>query len=518
MIKNYRASVIAGLPGTGKALSINTLVRTPNKWVPMSELKIGDYVIAKDGSKSKITDKSESMVSNYYHIVFEDGRELRACENHLWKVYIKGKESILTTKEILNKLEYKSYKNNLYIDLPDSEQNKDKKLPIHPYILGCWLAHGATLSGNEANLIFKSNSNIINKLQEYKDKDYVLTYKSYLCTKGQQNNFISISPLDKNSNNKYVNSLLDLKIGNLIQKVRFIPDIYLNGSTEQRWDLLRGILDSHGCVNINTSPKREFNSNVCGSISINCASSSLTESIVTLVRSLGGLARVNPINKGNTISYKTNIRFKYPSLAFYDFAKLNKLKDQHRFTNTLKLRIKEIIYSGQDLGQCISIEHPDKLYIAENYIPTHNSSFSRFTNGRAIDLDSIKFIKTNNGKYNPEFPKNYVRCIIELLENNEYDYILISPHVEVFRLLRQFNIEVFVVYPDMSRKDEFFKNYVNRGNNKEFLDGMSDSWDTWITLLNSREFRSYQLQEGEYLSEELIEKKLPFLKPTSILK
>lgn len=127
------------------------------------------------------------------------------------------------------------------------------------------------------------------------------------------------------------------------------------------------------------------------------------------------------------------------------------------------------------------------------------------------DLESSLYSKKPDGSKNPDFPGNYVNMIKWHLVNNNWKYLLVSSHEDVRKALKDDGINFFTLYPEKSRKEEFLKNFKERGNTDEFISLMEENWDTWIDEM-AKETKSYALKEGEYLSEELFDNSLKFLK------
>ena len=127
------------------------------------------------------------------------------------------------------------------------------------------------------------------------------------------------------------------------------------------------------------------------------------------------------------------------------------------------------------------------------------------------DLESSLYSKKPDGSKNPDFPGNYVNMIKWHLVNNNWKYLLVSSHEDVRKALKDDGINFFTLYPEKSRKEEFLKNFKERGNTDEFISLMEENWDTWIDEM-AKETKAYGLKEGEYLSEELFDNSLKFLK------
>lgn len=127
--------------GAGKCLVSTTPVLSSNGWKKIKDIKVGDEVYGVDGKPSKVTFVTEKQKQlEFYCLRFEDGRSIRACEDHLWYVWdtISEKYTTLTTRQLISS-GYYNYKipNNACID-----GWKDKDLLIHPYIAGTIIGCG----------------------------------------------------------------------------------------------------------------------------------------------------------------------------------------------------------------------------------------------------------------------------------------------------------------------------------------------------------------------------------------
>jgi len=133
-------------------------------------------------------------------------------------------------------------------------------------------------------------------------------------------------------------SIEPYEMGKLLRNQNSIPDEYKESSVKQKYNLLHGLLG----INIKNTAINTFQYRV--------NSKQLGNDIVLLIRSLGGQAKINNVDTNNY------------NIIFY----LNK-------HSKLKLGIDKVIHIGKKEAQCISIEHPDKLYVAEDYVVTHNT-------------------------------------------------------------------------------------------------------------------------------------------------
>lgn len=150
-----------------------------------------------------------------------------------------------------------------------------------------------------------------------------------------------------------------------------IPEIYHQASWKQRLDLLRGLLDNGGSVNT-----------VDSSISYTTTNETLMTGVRRLVWSLGGKAFLHQEDDTYTIT----IHLRNPTDAMRSSSEQQQLSDMDTLTHTddFMLRIVDIVCNDdrQEECSCIMVDHPDHLYIVDDYIVTHNTVCSVATASR----------------------------------------------------------------------------------------------------------------------------------------
>lgn len=161
--------------------------------------------------------------------------------------------------------------------------------------------------------------------------------------------------------------LKDLGLIGCKSKDKFIPELYLKSSIENRRLLLAGLLDTDGCVGSKKKiPKVSTYSS---------KSEHLRDGISYLVRSLGGLSTKNESTRFKygryTTSYVCSIR-----LTFNPFLRKYKTKSYGEFTrrNRMVNTIRNIEYIGKKVCRCIKVDSSEGLYITRDFIVTHNST------------------------------------------------------------------------------------------------------------------------------------------------
>lgn len=421
-LENPGTTIISGSNGAGKAQPLTARIKTPTGWTTMGDTRIDDVISTPDGKSGKITNIFPQGNIDTYRITFQDGRSTECCGDHLWKVYShqwrKDYKSndyrIVTTTQITELLEKQKQKNKaLYnISIPHiiPPNDPDINLLIPPYLIGALLGDGNMTSRSVG---FTSKDD-----QIVKQVGLLLetTSSQELTLYGSNDNNISFqirnAPNIKHKRQTKISDLLQqYNLLGLRSHEKFIPNEYFNSSVSQKLELLQGLLDTDGTVSKG------------GSVSFCSSSKQLAEDVTYLVRSIGGSAKTyirSPHYKdtnGNIITgklaYDVTIQYHDRQSLFTLERKLSRLPNQGQYANA-KLRIKSIEHIGKQNSQCITIDHPDKLYITDNFITTHNStiinaiSYGLYDNP-VSDISKDGLINNINGKNMEvvvEFEKN----------------------------------------------------------------------------------------------------------------
>ncbi|MDP9093818.1 MAG: replicative DNA helicase [Actinomycetota bacterium] len=77
---------VAGRPGSGKALAIDTPVPTPTGWTSMGSVRVGDRLLGADGKPTRVVAATEVMLERpCYEVEFSDGTVITADAEHQWR-------------------------------------------------------------------------------------------------------------------------------------------------------------------------------------------------------------------------------------------------------------------------------------------------------------------------------------------------------------------------------------------------------------------------------------------------
>lgn len=355
--------------GKGKAQPLEEPVLTANGWKKMGELTLNDKVINPvTGKPIKLLGIYDRGLLDTYKITFSDGSCTECAGDHLWSVFKSGKakdrlrtldtETLLKDYKVENKTASGTFKYRYSTPLTVPIEGNYTKLPIHPYVLGFILGDGC-ISGNRPTVRVSTNREdwpeIVDRLRSYLP-DPNLVHEG---TEVRGAKHFRIHGLGK--------ELKDLGLIGCKSKDKFIPELYLKSSIENRRLLLAGLLDTDGCVG---SKKKISKVSTYSS-----KSEHLRDGISYLVRSLGGLSTKNESTRFKygryTTSYVCSIQ-----LTFNPFLRKYKTKSYGEFTrrNRMVNTIRNIEYIGKKVCRCIKVDSSEGLYITRDFIVTHNST------------------------------------------------------------------------------------------------------------------------------------------------
>ena len=113
IVKSYhlKGLLLDAAVGSGKAMPLNTLVKTPTGWKELGHIKVGDKVFGPHGNIANVTGVFPQGVTENYKFIFEDGRSANSHPLHQWEVFEDNEDEsyVTTTQDIVkhfNEFEY----------------------------------------------------------------------------------------------------------------------------------------------------------------------------------------------------------------------------------------------------------------------------------------------------------------------------------------------------------------------------------------------------------------------------
>jgi intein/homing endonuclease len=350
---------LAGYAGTGKEQPTDSIVQTPSGPIEIGKLRLGDNIFGANGDLISVDGIFPQGIKQAYKITFRDGTTTECGEDHLWEVWThklrQQKKSTITKKlkEIIESdITFKSGIHKFSIPLCKSVPYDEKILPIHPYLMGVLIGDGS-LHGNSINISTPDiDVGIINHIKSLLDDSIeVVEDRSSSCPRYR---LIDTNRVYKS---EIKNAIRELKL-NVKSISKFIPDIYKYSSIEQRWELLRGLMDTDGTSRGNR-------------IGFSTSSLLLRNDVIELVQSLGGVAIINRDDeRSENTNYSINVK------TFHNPFKLIRKAEKWKYStkNPPSRHIVDIKKSRICEQVCISVNSKDGLYLTDNYIVTHNTT------------------------------------------------------------------------------------------------------------------------------------------------
>lgn len=128
----------------------------------------------------------------------------------------------------------------------------------------------------------------------------------------------------------------------------------------------------------------------------------------------------------------------------------------------------------------------------KNVVDFESSAYSHF-----FDTEHII------GEKNPEFPRNYIDALCELMDEGRENIYLISCHEEVRKELADRGIDYIIVLPTYDQKNEYLKRWLRRGSSIEFVTMMNKRWDSMFISCEKDNSTKIFLDSGEYIDDVL---------------
>lgn len=377
-------AILADDMGLGKMEFVDNKLFTPTGRKRIGDIKTGDQVIGSNGLPCNVVGVYPQGKKKLYRVTFNDGYSVLVGEEHLWSVTrSKGrtKGQTLSTGQMLDenlyleergvghnkdkiykyRTHYKQKNGNLSWKIPivkSIEFSNENELPIEPYLLGLCLGDGHVRDSTVTFTI-------------HKDDFYEMFEGIELTERKNKRKNLKIA------NIKFGDTLKELNLANTRSHTKFIPEIYKYSSIGDRVAILQGLMDTDGHCLIGKNTNNFHGTEYCS------VSEQLTDDLAEIVHSLGGITRKsskmgayskNGIKVICKRVYKLNIKMPSGINPFRLKRKANLYNEPQKYK--VCRRIKDIKLERVDEAVCIAVDAPDKLYVTEHAIVTHNTTTS----------------------------------------------------------------------------------------------------------------------------------------------
>lgn len=351
-------------------LSLDTKLYTETGYTTIGECKVGDKIYGANGKLCTIEKKSEVFNRPVYRIVTLDGRELKVSDNHINRViyeersWVKYKDTNLHKTELdiltkdLCKLELRLPNTNryrAYLPMCKPLEYCTRELEVDPYTLGLLLGDGSLKTDGSCTLTANQDD-----LQFYKTQIPHQLGNLHIDKRHTSVHDITVKGIS--------DCIRKLGLSGTDSYSKFIPEEYFLGSVTQRLSLLQGLMDTDGTVTVR---KNTYKASYC------TTSEQLAKDVQRLVWSLGGWGVVGKNKHKNTKFadyYRVGIHL---NLEIFRLPrKLEKLK--LGYWKNAMVPIVKIEQIEDEPTQCIGVANEDHLFVAEDYLVTHNTGVRGF--------------------------------------------------------------------------------------------------------------------------------------------
>jgi len=374
-----------------RAQPLTSTVKTPEGSCTFKDIKVGTVILDPDGG-SQTVQEVHNITDGVVYEIQVGNKSCKVDAEHMFTVIDHhGKERVLDVKHLAKY--YKRNRKNTHYN-PSGTTSKQlsktsteytfkvkniapidytpKELPIHPYLLGLLLGDGCITKDVALGM---------------QDKDAIVRGVEL---QGLEANIREESPgYFIVSLGKLKPMLKELGLLGTYSNSKFIPQMYLQGSVEQRTELLRGLMDTDGCV--------DGSGKTVSGLEYVTVSKLLAECVEELIYSLGGdctvAEKVTHFNshgakKLGQLAYRFYIRSVIN--PFWIERKASKFKGFKVLYNF----IKDIRKIQDEQVRCITVSSNSSCYVTDNFIRTHNCGKSSMTSVVALKELLVPFSST----------------------------------------------------------------------------------------------------------------------------
>lgn len=338
------------------------------------DIVAGDMVIGSNGKPTRvIVAHPIKMPKRAFKITFATGDVIKAGGEHRWGVKIcdkwghhKSKEFEKLPTERIYDLMQQGYK--AYIPRAKNVDFTEKELPISPYVFGAWLGDGHA----HTNRFTSMDSEVVDEFKKWASRFYGGCIKPCKIQHSGKAVTYSIVNTPFRTMLKDLGVLKDSRYEETKHNVKHIPDIYLQGSFEQRLALLRGLMDTDGCIT------KDGQSIFCNS------EESLINDVVKLIHSFGLRATVKWTNiDAGANKYKharphAHIYFSSPfcPVTIKHKAERWRTKPDNKWLQQRIVSMEEIPVEPM---RCLTVAAKDELYCCGNIMTVTSNTATGIT-------------------------------------------------------------------------------------------------------------------------------------------
>ena len=428
--KPMSSFLFTGSTGVGKGLTNDTLIPV---WTSdglvrekkNGDLQVGDYVFNRKGKPVEVLGVFPQGMQDIYKVSLSDNRVIYTDGSHLWKYASNDKGDnicINNTKELFSRgwfsMDKRSHKAkpNYWIPVGEPVAYPDCDFNIHPYVVGAFISSGR-LTAKQLTLSVLDD-NIVNAVVAHMGDYTVVKHGDRVCT------FNAANSVRSEWSDTFFSDYPELKSKRLSE--RRIPREYMLSSISQRWDLVKGLFDTKGTIEVTNKGQHV--------LSYSTTSELLAQDLQYVLNSLGILSSIQRL----TVMNSGKKYFCYKVIPNVSPSKMSEFFDVRQIEYN-------DVYSAPDNGQydwvsisdielmpdkqnttCIYIKDDEHLYQAGQYIVTHNTEMTKQL-ARILFDDERRLLRFDMTEYaNPDSLERFRSELTARVWERPYSIILLD--------------------------------------------------------------------------------------------
>lgn len=411
--KPMSSFLFSGSTGTGKGLRDDELVPVyvPDGSVGFKrngELAVGDFVFNRLGKPVCVVGVFPRGLQDMYRVTFSDGRSIDTDGSHLWTyLFAKGKYTANTytnsTKELFERGVYiegenGGHKMKYWIPMNHAVEYPEVDVSVHPYVMGAFIGDGClsigalTLSSDDECLVAHVAELLGNCTYKHSGRRS-FSWSFPLIERTEAD----CGPLNAHGcrcvkNKQTARVFADYpEVCGKTAPFKRIPEIYMRGSVEQRWQLVKGLFDTDG--SIGSKDGGRYN------VSFFSTSLGLIQDIQKLLYSLGvsstySIARdvdtgSNYCGNGHWVQYCLHVSSSNENKdRFFWLPRKVAIANEAKVKGARGTRSRRKDYEWLGIANieklpeqakttCIYVDDDEHLYQAGDFIVTHNTEVTK---------------------------------------------------------------------------------------------------------------------------------------------
>nr|WP_245897445.1 SNF2-related protein [Hymenobacter nivis] len=352
--------------GLGKAQPLHANILTPGGWKQMGEMRVGDAVINSQGTASRVTGVFPQGEKEIFRVMFTDGATAECCAEHLWAVQSPVQKcrgqgyQVRALHELAGNLYDRHGNTKWFIPMVKPVAMTTQPVPVEPYFMGLLLGDGC-FRQNSVQLSME-DAEIVNYVALGLPPGLAMRQQGTTC----DYRFVKTAA---GWTNDLMQQIGALGLKGKGSKDKFIPDAYLFNDAATRLAVLQGLMDSDGYM---PAP-----GDVCQFTSV---SVELIKGVTFLVQSLGGTVKEsskiptythNGARRTGQLAYALTLSLPPHIQPFRLARKAALYRPKSKYQPCRGIKAVELV--GTMPAQCIAVDAPDRLYVTDNFVLTHNT-------------------------------------------------------------------------------------------------------------------------------------------------